>query len=332
MAGHVIQAGVIGGPVNIGVHHHAHRPEVEWPVRVGIPVSAPGHYIDRSAQVDLNALFGYGAICVSGLPLVTTVVISGMAGVGKTQIAAAHARDAAHPTGIDLLVWANAATRDGIRAAYGRSAAKLLLAPADVDPDEAAQTFLEWLTTTTRRWLVVLDDLATPGDSRGLWPPATDYGRTVVTTRYRGNALEGSGRRVVALQAFTAQQSRAHLDAELTDLTHPATQEDFDGLATHLDHLPLALSHAVAFLRDQAITVPEYRRRLRDLPLHTVFHEDPSDLSAHHSAPVHITLSLSVPLAERLAPDSAMRMLLIASLLDPPTASPGRCSPAKRFF
>ncbi|WP_197523378.1 tetratricopeptide repeat protein, partial [Actinokineospora pegani] len=271
---------------------------------------APGHYEDRADQVDLRTLLPRREPVT---PAVTTVVLSGMGGVGKTQIAGAYARAAAeqHPP-VDLRIWATATTADSIRATYARAAAKLGLTTPTTDPDEAAHLLLEWLSATTRTWLVILDDLTTPDHADGLWPPRTPTGRTLVTTRYRGADLNLAGHHTAHLEPFTPEQARHHLTTELAHHPHPCTHDDIDALTTDLGHLPLALGHATAYLHDQAITIQDYRHRLHNTPI------------THHPtntrlAPIHTTLALSIPLAEHLAPGAATALLNIASLLDPNT-------------
>src|SRR5262249_47824825 len=47
-------------------------------------------------------------------------------------------------------------------------------------PDTAAARFLDWLSRTDKRWLVVLDNVTDSGGLRGLWPAGVS-GQTIVT-------------------------------------------------------------------------------------------------------------------------------------------------------
>src|SRR5262249_46542201 len=49
------------------------------------------------------------------------------------------------------------------------------------DAEVAAARFARWLGLSDQSWLVVLDGLANPSDTRGLWP-AGPNGRTLITT------------------------------------------------------------------------------------------------------------------------------------------------------
>ena len=100
-------------------------------------------------------------------------VLSGTGGVGKTQLAAHHARTLAQATDpeqrLDVLVWANASTRGRITDAYAQAARRLYATVPD-DPEEAAKLFLSWLgePSQNRRWLIVWDDLADPAHTKDL--------------------------------------------------------------------------------------------------------------------------------------------------------------------
>ncbi len=132
----------------------------------------------------------------SGQAVVVCQVVTGLGGVGKTQLAAALAHQCLDDKAVDLLVWVTASSRARVLSAY-RQAAAGLTGVEDPDPEQAAVRLLAWLAGTDRRWLIVLDDLSEPADLRGLWPPARPaVGRTVVTTRRRDASLL-AGRQVV---------------------------------------------------------------------------------------------------------------------------------------
>jgi hypothetical protein len=132
----------------------------------------------------------------------------------------------------------------------------------DSDPDSGARRLVEWLASTSARWLIVLDDLAHPHDLRGLWPPATPTGRVVVTTRRRDAALRGHGRRMIEVGIFTPGEAHAYLREVLADQPHL-----LDGaaeLAEALGYLPLALAQAAAYMLDRLLSCADYRERFTD--------------------------------------------------------------------
>jgi hypothetical protein len=237
------------------------------------------------------------------------VVLSGMGGVGKTQLAAGIAESAWTTGEVEVLVWVAASCRHSIVADFAR-AAGAITGVEDDDADRGARRLLDWLAGTSRRWLVVLDDLQVPGDAVNLWPPQTPSGRVVVTTRRRDAGLRG----LVEVDVFTMAESMAFLTARFGHLTTGAER-----LAKAVGHLPLALSQAAAYALDRQITCDEYvtrftdrRRLLADLS------PEQGSLPDQHLETMATTWSLSVELADRLAPQGlAAPTLQVASLLSP---------------
>lgn len=191
--------------------------------------------------------------------VVAQQVVSGLGGVGKTQLAAALAHDLLHQHAVGLAVWVAAGTRTGILAGYAQAARTLALPTAgdgDGDVEQAAVAFLAALATRERRWLVVLGDLSDPADIRDLWPPTTGCGATVVTNRRRDASLI-TGRTLIDVDVFTEQEAQAYLHERPPD----ALADDVAGVAADLGYLPLALDHAAAYMLDLELPCSAYRAR-----------------------------------------------------------------------
>jgi len=254
----------------------------------------------------------------AGGTVVLTQVLVGMGGVGKTQLAAAYARQA-WKQGVGVLVWVNAATRDGIISAYADTALVLGLPLADRhDPDRSAQAFLAWAESTTDSWwLVVLDDVRDPADASGLWPPAAESaagGQVLVTTRLRSVALNRVDSHTVQVDTFTPSEARAYFLAKLGDRVLDATHAD--DLAEDLGHLPLALAQAAAYIANEDITVQRYRDLLATKLLKEVVPEQ-RDLTDDHQRIVAATWELSIDHADAARPRGMARLVLqMASMLD----------------
>ena len=297
-----------------------------WPHLVG---AVPGRALGFQERVEAlrlrQALEGTGTAVVGQ-------VLSGLGGVGKTQLAAHHARTAFTDGRLDVLAWVDAASRQTILDGYTRAAVELL----GVEPDQyAAQRFLAWLAPAAARpvcrWLVVLDDLSDPADLNGLWPPDSAHGRTVVTTRRRDAALTGPGRRRVEVGVFTPAEAVGALHQALTERDHPAQPpEQIRALAAELGYLPLALSQAAAYIADAGVDVAAYRvlladrtRALADLLPHPGRGQpdEPPDRGAlpdGQAGTVAAAWSLSVERADRLHPQGLARpMLQLIAVLDP---------------
>ncbi|MGI5233094.1 tetratricopeptide repeat protein [Actinoallomurus sp. CA-142502] len=280
-------------------------------VQIGVIPREADHFQFRTAIDDLDVALSRGDAAV------LCQVVSGIGGVGKTQIAAHYARHRRDARDVDLLLWVNARSRDAIVSAYVQAGRRMACVTSN-DVEEAAQEFLTCLETTDRRWLIVLDDLADPGDLRRLWPPRHPAGRVLVTTRRRDSVLTGTGRQAITVGLFSPEQATAYLAATLAAHRRDDDPEQMRGLAEDLGHLPLALAQAAAYLMDRGLDCSAYRRRLRDsrLTLREVLPED-SSLPDEQLATVAATWSLSIELADRLAPAGLARpMLELAGLLD----------------
>lgn len=303
VSGLVVQAGRIEGGVHYHQHHHAAvRPVVELPHRVGVVPPRMGAFQERAVSAPV-------------LTADETIVLSGLGGVGKTQLAADLAEGMWTAGEVDLLVWITAGSREAIVSSYARVAADLT-GIEDAEPGDGARRLLEWLASTPARWLVVLDDVQSPGDLRELWPLASPAGRVVVTTRRQDAALRGHGRRLVEVGAFTVAEAHAHLAAVLAERT--SLLDGAVELAAELGFLPLALAQAAAYMLDRNLSCVAYLERLTDRwrRLATVLPEQEA-LPDTYRATVAVTWSMSVEHANHLEPAGVAGPLLdVASMLD----------------
>jgi hypothetical protein len=231
---------------------------------------------------------------------VLSQVLSGLGGVGKTQLAAQFARQLRDDGAVDLLVWVTASSREAILAGYAQATAALDLDIPNNDIEHAANRFMSWLGQTNQRWLVVLDDLSAPTDLADWWPPPNPQGRTLVTTRRRDAALRADGRVLYDVGLFSPDEALSYLMRALTGRQRSAEAEL---LAADLGYLPLALAQAAAYIADRDLDCVSYRRRLTDrkktlaqlLP-------EPDALPDGHRVTVDAAWALSVEAADHLNP------------------------------
>ncbi|MFE3459194.1 tetratricopeptide repeat protein [Nocardiopsis aegyptia] len=311
LGGGTFQSTVVGKQVN---HHHA-RHEVDWPVRVGTIPEEAGHYQRRAVTDELEA-----ALACFGTA-VPRQVLSGTGGVGKTQLAAHHARSLREITGpgqrVDVLVWTDAAHRDQVTHAYAQAAEHLFASTPDA-PEDAARLFLTWLHDPNknrgRRWLVVWDDLADPVRVRDLWPPHDQpHGRVLVTTRRRDHALTTQGRRLLDVDVYTPREAGAFLARALATAGIDHTEARLDALAHDLGHLPLALGQAVTYMAELGLGCDDYL---------DLFHHRMSTLDGvfpdwDHPSQLAATWDLSLARADTFQPLGTARPLMeLIALLD----------------
>ncbi|MBO0822603.1 MAG: tetratricopeptide repeat protein [Actinobacteria bacterium] len=190
-------------------------------------------------------------------------------GTGKTQLAAAYARRVWAAAEVDLLVWLDAYSRDRIIAGYAQALVDMRMAAAPGKPEAAAASFLNWLSDTSKRWLVVLDGLADAADIEGLWP-AGPNGQALVTTAVEGlspapgepgfaghNGSPSPRQLSVGLSAFSQREALQYLVDRLNDDPyHSAGALD---LADALECLPVGLNLAASYLLNTGQECRHYR-------------------------------------------------------------------------
>ncbi|ANP52225.1 hypothetical protein AVL59_24115 [Streptomyces griseochromogenes] len=276
---HVVQAshhGVAVGHADQVSYYGSSRTPASWPLLVGVIPAASRCFQPRLTLDEDTHLTG-PADAEGGLAAARCTVLVGTAGVGKTQQAARIARGAWRDEQVDLLLWVTVTDRETVVAGYAQAMAEITGTDAAAGSgtaaaEQAAQAFLAWLRPdaegSERRWLIVLDGVADPGDLQGLWPPDHPDGRVLVTTRRRDIAQPGLNRLVVPVAGFTPHEATAYLSEALAEYgCAGAAADELATLAGMLGHLPLALSQAAAYLAGAELGLAAYVRLLDEYDL-----------------------------------------------------------------
>jgi hypothetical protein len=235
---------------------------VQWPVVVGtVPVLASAFQPRTELRQAVDDARSHSRAIVlasdssdTALPepgVRTPVhVMTGGGGVGKSQLAAAYAREAVK-NGADLVLWTPAGEIQQILTAYAQ-AALLVQAPGRTggDLEADAQAFKDWLAATDRRWLVVLDDVTDLDAIEPWWPDSQrGTGWVLATTRLKDPRLTGGGRTRIDVDVYTPAEATSYLATRLTgDHKTHLLDEQTPALAQALGYLPLALGHAAAYM------------------------------------------------------------------------------------
>ncbi|WP_213450393.1 FxSxx-COOH system tetratricopeptide repeat protein [Rhizomonospora bruguierae] len=288
---------------------------MSWPQRVGdIPVLASAFQPRTGLRAHIGAARGDGGT------VVLTQVLSGGGGVGKSQLVASYAVRAI-AEGTDLVVWVNAARPEAIPAAFAQTAARVQAPGADGGDAEAdARALLDWLATTDRSWLVVLDDLSDAAHVGAWWPAShTGTGWVLATTRRRDAAFSGGGRSMVDVDVYSADESAGYLAERLSGAGAAHLLDAGVGpLAEELGRLPLALSHAAAYMINENIGCTEYLALVTDRRSRLDAVLPPSADADGYRRPVAVTLLLAVDAAQACDPAGlALPALRLAAALDP---------------
>ncbi|NEA52620.1 tetratricopeptide repeat protein [Streptomyces sp. SID13666] len=269
---------------------------------------------------------------------VRQVVLTGAGGVGKSQLAAA-AFHRARQRG-QLAVWVPASSRQSALTACARAwrvmAGEGAAGARDAgggdrgwDEEAEADLFVGWLRTTTRPWLVVLDDVDDPAELAGIWPVG-DHGTSVVTTRRRDASVIRPSARIIRVGMFTPEEAAGYLRARLSaapgpssspasdSITGPQDDTGVESLAEALGCFPLALSQAAAFVIDTGLSLAQYRRLLDDQQ-ETLADLFPSSSPAdEHGGTVSSTFRPALERAETLAHPGTVRAALeLVAMLAP---------------
>jgi Tetratricopeptide repeat len=289
-----------------------------WPVRSGpVPPLADGFSARPESAPDLAQALVPG----TAVALVTAGPggrpgpggpLDWLGPCGKTQLAVRYAEAVWRSSEVDLLIWVPATSRAAVAAGYVAAAAAAGVAPGDAGAgaDAAAVRFAGWLGQTSRRWLVVLDDLSAAADLTGLWPEGAT-GRLLVTAATPAAVPAGQAVAVFGVGPFTPREALGYLMDRLSP--DPGQRLGAVELARQLGGAPLALAQASGVISNSALTCSSYLdflvRRRAQLGI-------PGD-EGGAAAAAAIAWAFAVEQAGRTSPDGAAPALLaLAALLD----------------
>ena len=185
-------------------------------------------------------------------------VVTGLRGVGKTQLAAAYARDRI-AQGCRLVGWVNADSRDSLLGDLARVAEAAGVADPEGDSVESARRLRDHLTVRAGESLLVFDNADDPALLRPFLPAA---GNTQLLILSASHAFAEFGT-PVDVSEFSRDESLGYL-ATRTGLGDPGGAA---AVAAELNDLPLGLAQAGAVIASRRMTYQEYLQRLRQVPV-----------------------------------------------------------------
>ncbi|MGW4533522.1 tetratricopeptide repeat protein [Nocardia sp. NPDC004340] len=267
-----------------------------------IPRRAP-HFVDRTQLEDLREALRTASVAV---------VVTGMRGAGKTQVAAAYAREVIAAGDTPVVGWINAETRDSLYIGLVELAARVGVADPEGDSAVSARRVREYLSERQAPALLVLDNATDPDFLDNLLPSG---GATRVVLTSTDRAFAQFGALVDARQGFERDESIRYLD-EATGLHDP---DGADGVAADLGDLPLALSAAAATLTGRRLDYGRYRHLLAAQPMPQAL---PRRRGSAHPLAVDQALLLAIATAETSSgdpqSDQVLRWLLgVMAMLAP---------------
>ncbi len=240
--------------------------------------------------------------------------ISGLGGIGKTQLAIEYAYR--YHQDYQAVLWARAETREDLIASYSTLATLLNLPDQQAGDQQITIAAVKAWLQKNSTWLFILDN----ADELELLPPflpPVPGGHVLLTTRAWD--MQGFASRL-AVETLSDEQGallllrRAGLLTAADELAQaPADERRLaTALTQELGGLPLALDQAGAYLEATGMPFDEYLR-IYQTHRHTLLKERRS-LAAHHPAPVATTWSLSFERVEAKSPAAADLLRLCAYL------------------
>jgi tetratricopeptide (TPR) repeat protein len=285
-----------------------------WPVRSGTVPALAGEYASRQETApDLAAALPAGAAvalvtgrAASPGPVPDPAAPDWWRTTGKTQLAAAFAESLWQSGQLDLLVWIQATSRAAVLSGYAAATAAATGRDQASSCESVAAQFLDWLSETSRPWLIVLDDLADPAELYGLWP-AGRAGRVLVTCA--DAAAVPRGMQVLPVGLFNSREALGYLLERLS--ANPGQRLGAIDLVGDMDVEPAALTQASAVIASSGMSCHHY------LEYFAGKRKQLTDSSGAPPAASAVTWTLSWERADQLAPGGSVESLLVlAAVLD----------------
>jgi tetratricopeptide (TPR) repeat protein len=235
-------------------------------------------------------------------------VISGLGGIGKTEIATEFIHR--NIDKYEIIWWIRAEHHDRVREALVRLGQRLELRQASTNSgrDRTIAAVLETLESGARpSWLLVYDNAAQPLDLQRYLPRSRPGGHIIITSRIQNwpGYIEADS---IDVAPFTDEEAISFLRHRVPTLaSHETLRRDEDArrsaeagrLAAALGYLPIATEHAAAYLAETGHSVDDYLTRF-DEHAHRLLSEQPSDFPAPVSATWAMSAALLTPDAEHL--------------------------------
>lgn len=245
--------------------------------------------------------------------LAVVCAVTGLRGVGKTQLAGEYARDRI-VAGWPLVAWIDA--EDTVQMLGQLVALAELVHLRRSEAEDAAVVtarLRDWLQARREPGLLVFDNAADP-DAVAPYLPATGATQVVITSTGQGFNAFGE---LIQVGEFTSEQAASFL-MDSTGL------EDPDGaaaVAENLGRLPLALAHAAVVIAEHGLDYRTYLQRLDEVPLTEYLTRPDGHRYPRGTAPA---ILLSLAAVEERDPSGLCRRLMDLLAVLSPTGVSGR--------
>lgn len=200
------------------------------------------------------------------------VALHGLGGIGKSQVALEIAYRWKDSFPKQSILWIHASTRDRFNQSF-RDILTLLGIPENpnIDVENLIGSWLE--DESAGRWLMIVDNVddedvvfdkhlgALTKSTIVACIPRVEHGSVLFTTRYKKIAIKTADE-IVGLIEMTEEEANLLLKQTLKD--DYVDTADYKPLIEELGYIPLAISHAAAFMRENEIGLLDYLELYRD--------------------------------------------------------------------
>ncbi|EDN95632.1 hypothetical protein SS1G_11511 [Sclerotinia sclerotiorum 1980 UF-70] len=200
---------------------------------------------------------------------VTKVAITGLGGIGKTQLLLELVYRIRDRYKDCLVIWIPATNTESLHQAYREVARQLKIPGSDEDKADAKKLVQNYLSKESAgRWLLVFDN----ADDVNMWItvsrsgsgrlidclPRSEQGCIVFTTRDRKTAVKLAHQNIVEVPEMGEDVAIQLLQKCLVDPDLVNNRPDTTALLKELTYLPLAIVQAAAYINENGIAFADY--------------------------------------------------------------------------
>ncbi|KAF2186892.1 kinesin light chain [Zopfia rhizophila CBS 207.26] len=199
----------------------------------------------------------------------TKTAITGLGGVGKTQVALELVYQIRKKHKNCSIIWIPATNRESLKQAYLDAAKQLSISGCEEDKADVKRLVQDYLSNeSVGEWLLVFDNAndidmwigkSKQGSGRLIeYLPKSKQGSIIFTTRDRKTAVKLAHQNIVEVREMDETAARQLLQKCLVDQNLINSQEDTTAVLAQLTYLPLAIVQAAAYINENGIALGDY--------------------------------------------------------------------------
>ncbi|KDN60507.1 hypothetical protein CSUB01_06094 [Colletotrichum sublineola] len=276
-----------------------------------VPYNENPDFIGRDGTLNLlKRQFGHGQQHAT-VKARSRIALHGLGGVGKTQIALAYVYWLKEKRTDVSIFWVHASNAQRFRQAYAAIAEACDIPGRDDPAADSLSQVKKWLEMEeSGPWLMVVDNAddtnvffqtkeASQADATakefkeegnlGRYIPECRHGSVLITTRNKqtGSRL-APGKPATKVDKLTGDEADQMLRSMLEESDASISAEDASALSSRLEHLPLALAQAAAFIQENEISIRQYIKLLEQSDTSLVNHlSEPFEAVGRDSSTPH---------------------------------------------